>query len=199
MRAAYQMLRQVRHYSSTQYEAFTCLVCLCQVSCCCTGPLHLLLWSSRPAASACSSLPPLHQVVGFHSGYHAMMVFATNGKAVANGKRLAQVAGIRLSLHDLVARPDNEPGQVFMQLDGEPWVQKVPAGNGDNCVVVRQGGHCVASAANIAGVLAAATTRPSGNMRVCQQPFASMPAVWRLRRTGLSWEVCADPSSEGSA
>jgi len=78
----------------------------------------------------------LIEVVGFHSGYHAMMVFATNGKVVANGKRLAQVAGIRLSLHDLVARPDNEPGQVFMQLDGEPWVQKVPAGNGDNCVVL---------------------------------------------------------------
>jgi len=78
----------------------------------------------------------LIEVVGFHSGYHAMMVFATNGKAVANGKRLAQVAGIRLSLHDLVPRPDNEPGKVFMQLDGEPWVQSVPTGNGDSCVVL---------------------------------------------------------------
>lgn len=98
-----------------------------------------------------------------------MMVFATNGKVVANGKRLAQVAGIRLSLHDLVARPDNEPGQVFMQLDGEPWVQKVPTGNGDNCVVVSKGQHCVeARAASIAGfIAAAATTRPSGHMRVC--------------------------------
>lgn len=75
------------------------------------------------------------QVVGFHSGYHAMAVMASNAKA-ANGKRLAQVSGIRLALRDSVVRPDGEPGQVFMQLDGEPWMQKVPAGNAADHVVV---------------------------------------------------------------
>jgi hypothetical protein len=75
------------------------------------------------------------QVVGFHSGYHALAIMATGAK-LANGKRLAQVAGIRLALQDSIARPDGEPGQVFMQLDGEPWMQRVPAGAGAGHVTV---------------------------------------------------------------
>jgi hypothetical protein len=104
------------------------------------------------------------QVVGFHSGYHAMAVMASGAK-LANGKRLAQVRGIRLALaarprshgadadagggggadaaadaagassHDSGSsasagashNPDGCPaGEVYMQLDGEPWVQHVP-------------------------------------------------------------------------
>lgn len=79
------------------------------------------------------------QVVGFHSGYHAMAIMATGAK-LANGKRLAQVSGIRLALQDTVVHPDGEPGQVFMQLDGEPWLQKVPAGNAASHVVVSEQG-----------------------------------------------------------
>lgn len=82
-----------------------------------------------------SSADGLIEVVGFHSGYHAMAVMATGAK-LANGKRMGQVAGIRLALRDSVARADGEAGHVFMQLDGEPWVQSVPAGSGDTPVVV---------------------------------------------------------------
>jgi hypothetical protein len=81
------------------------------------------------------------QVVGFHSGYHAMAIMATGAK-LANGKRMGQVAGIRLALRDSVLQPDGEAGQVFMQLDGEPWVQKVPAGSGDTPVVVSGRRRC---------------------------------------------------------
>lgn len=99
------------------------------------------------------------QVVGFHSGYHAMAIMATGAK-LANGKRLAQVAGIRLALRDSVVRPDGEPGQVFMQLDGEPWVQKVPGGNAAD--------HVVVSAWWLRGlVVVAVTTVSVGNTSVC--------------------------------
>lgn len=85
------------------------------------------------------------QVVGFHSGYHAMSVMATGAK-LANCKRLAQVCGIRLALQDSVVRPDGEPGQVFMQLDGEPWVQKVPPGNAAAHIVVSMSCHRLGAA-----------------------------------------------------
>lgn len=92
------------------------------------------------ALPLCACACAVTQVVGFHSGYHAMSVMATGAK-LANGKRLAQVCGIRLALQDSVVRPDGEPGQVFMQLDGEPWVQKVPPGNAAAHIVVSVSRH----------------------------------------------------------
>eukprot|EP00879_Flechtneria_rotunda_P000260 GHRR01000343.1.p1 GENE.GHRR01000343.1~~GHRR01000343.1.p1 ORF type:complete len:522 (+),score=199.12 GHRR01000343.1:793-2358(+) len=74
-----------------------------------------------------SSSDGLLEVVGFTHGYHALAVMGSRAK-LAHGVRLAQVAGIRLSLRDSHPRPDGEGGEVFMQLDGEPWQQKVPAG-----------------------------------------------------------------------
>lgn len=55
-----------------------------------------------------------------------MAVMGTGAK-LAHGKRLAQVAGIRMTVRQPVAATG--PGEVFMQLDGEPWLQKVPAGS----------------------------------------------------------------------
>jgi hypothetical protein len=49
---------------------------------------------------------------------------------------IVQVAGLRLALHDAIGRPDNEPGKVFMQLDGEPWMQSIPAGSTTTKVMV---------------------------------------------------------------
>eukprot|EP00775_Hariotina_reticulata_P012947 gene12947-13075_t len=77
----------------------------------------------------------LIEVVGFTHGYHAMAVMASHAK-VAHGKRLAQVAGLRLALKDAVGRPDNEPGKVFMQLDGEPWMQCIPSGSSSANVIL---------------------------------------------------------------
>ena len=76
------------------------------------------------------------QVVGFTHGYHAMAVMGSGAK-LAHGKRLAQVHGIRLTLRQPVASADGGPGEVFMQLDGEPWQQKVPAGSMNGGGLVR--------------------------------------------------------------
>lgn len=83
----------------------------------------------------------LLQVVGFTHGYHALAVMSSGAK-LAHGKRLAQVHGIRLSLRQPVASADGGPGQVFMQLDGEPWLQQVPAGSiiGGDLVSRKKGG-----------------------------------------------------------
>lgn len=95
--------------------------------------------------SACVLCVVLHclQVVGFTHGYHAAAVMGSGAKIV-HGVRLAQVAGIRLALHTPTPQPDGGPGQVFMQLDGEPWMQHVPASSGAARVVVRRAsGVCI--------------------------------------------------------
>lgn len=78
------------------------------------------------------------QVVGFSHGYHAMAVMASGAK-LARGRRLAQVAGVRLALHSPAAQPDGGRAKLFMQLDGEPWEQPVPAGASQQRVVVSAG------------------------------------------------------------
>jgi hypothetical protein len=75
------------------------------------------------------------QVVGFTHGYHAMAVMASGAK-LARGRRIAQVSGARLALHSPVAQPDGGRAKLFMQLDGEPWEQQVPAGSSQERVVV---------------------------------------------------------------
>jgi hypothetical protein len=75
------------------------------------------------------------QVVGFTHGYHAMTVMASGAK-LARGRRIAQVQGVRLALHSPAAQPDGGRAKLFMQLDGEPWEQQVPAGSSQERVVV---------------------------------------------------------------
>jgi hypothetical protein len=75
------------------------------------------------------------QVVGFTHGYHAMAVMASGAK-LSRGRRLAQVSGVRLALHSPAAQPDGGRARLFMQLDGEPWEQQVPAGSTQERVVV---------------------------------------------------------------
>ncbi|WIA32111.1 hypothetical protein OEZ86_002962 [Tetradesmus obliquus] len=77
----------------------------------------------------------LIEVVGFSHGYHAMAVMASGAK-LARGRRLAQVAGVRLALHSPAAQPDGGRAKLFMQLDGEPWEQPVPAGASQQRVVL---------------------------------------------------------------
>jgi hypothetical protein len=75
-------------------------------------------------------------VVGFTNGFRAALVMASFA-ALVHGKRLAQARGVRIRMADPV-RPDAEPGQVFMQVDGEPWQQKVPSSK-ERAVVVSGG------------------------------------------------------------
>lgn len=66
-----------------------------------------------------------------------MAVMGSNAK-LAHGKRLAQVHGIRLELRQPLVQPDGGPDEVFMQLDGEPWLQKVPAGGREGTGLVSE-------------------------------------------------------------
>ncbi|KAF8071142.1 DGK4 [Scenedesmus sp. PABB004] len=77
----------------------------------------------------------LIEVVGFTHGYHALAVMGSHAR-LAHGKRIAQVAGIRLALRAPAPSPDGGPGLVYMQLDGEPWQQDVPAGSAEGHVVL---------------------------------------------------------------
>ena len=77
------------------------------------------------------------QVVGFTHGAHAAMIMAT-GAVLAHGKRLAQVAGIRVRLRD-PSRPDAAPGEAFLQVDGEPWQQHIPSSSSEDPVLVSLG------------------------------------------------------------
>jgi hypothetical protein len=64
-----------------------------------------------------------------------MSVMASSAK-LARGRRIAQVQGVRLALHSPAAQPDGGRAKLFMQLDGEPWEQQVPAGSAQERVVV---------------------------------------------------------------
>eukprot|EP00882_Tetradesmus_deserticola_P025409 GHRQ01027910.1.p1 GENE.GHRQ01027910.1~~GHRQ01027910.1.p1 ORF type:complete len:423 (+),score=166.64 GHRQ01027910.1:573-1841(+) len=77
----------------------------------------------------------LIEVVGFSHGYHAVTVMASGAK-LARGRRVAQVSGVRLALHSPAAQLDGGRAKLFMQLDGEPWEQQVPAGSSQERVVL---------------------------------------------------------------
>lgn len=92
---------------------------------------------THPCPRSCpSSSTTTRQVVGFTNGFRAALVMASFA-ALVHGKRLAQARGVRIRMADPV-RPDAEPGQVFMQVDGEPWQQKVPSSK-ERAVVVSGG------------------------------------------------------------
>lgn len=73
------------------------------------------------------------QVVGFTNGWHAALVMGSMAK-LAHGRRMAQAEGIRLALKQ--HSPDGSPGTIHMQLDGEPWQQKIPGGREEPPVMV---------------------------------------------------------------
>ncbi|KAI8473588.1 MAG: diacylglycerol kinase accessory domain-containing protein [Monoraphidium minutum] len=73
------------------------------------------------------------EVVGFTHGWQAMAVMITQARAT-HAKRLGQASGIRLTLRG--GPPGGPPRPVYMQLDGEPWCQAVPAGSAEAPVVV---------------------------------------------------------------
>lgn len=77
----------------------------------------------------------LIEVVGFKSGYQAGAVMAGATHAV----RFGQAAGVRVRVAAPAARGSKGAAPVFMQLDGEPWKQPAPTGDGGdgNELVVR--------------------------------------------------------------
>jgi diacylglycerol kinase (ATP) len=66
------------------------------------------------------------EVLGFRSGWHTAVVMGQISPKV-HAKRLAQAREVELSLSASGARVKGERGTVYMQLDGEPWPQEVPA------------------------------------------------------------------------
>ena len=78
----------------------------------------------------------LIELVGFTHGWQAMAVMATRAKA-AHALRLAQGEGLRLTLRG-GGGPDGggAPATAYLQLDGEPWQQPLPAGESAPPVVV---------------------------------------------------------------
>ena len=68
--------------------------------------------------------------MGFQSGYHAGAVLAKATPCT----RLAQAAGVRVRVKGLLdgaAQEKGETDHVYVQLDGEPWQQDVPSGEGE--------------------------------------------------------------------
>lgn len=50
---------------------------------------------------------------------------------LAHGVRIAQCRGARLEIRTTEPSTDGEPGVAYMQLDGEPWKQRIPSRKGD--------------------------------------------------------------------
>lgn len=65
----------------------------------------------------------LVEVVGLSSGYHTGLVLS----GVTHGVRIAQCSRVRLAFA-ATGGNGKERSKVYMQLDGEPWKQEVPAG-----------------------------------------------------------------------
>ncbi|KAL4552775.1 hypothetical protein Ndes2526B_g02685 [Nannochloris sp. 'desiccata'] len=68
----------------------------------------------------------LIEVVGFHSGWHTAAVMGQLTKKI-HGKRLAQCREVELELIATEGKIKGERGTVYMQVDGEPWPQSIPA------------------------------------------------------------------------
>ncbi len=77
----------------------------------------------------------LIEVLGFKNGWHTAMVMGEVNSSSIHAKRLAQCNAIELTI-----RSRNDRGQqVYMQMDGEPWKQKVPVchtGGADSFITV---------------------------------------------------------------
>ncbi len=103
-------------------------------------PPHRDCCSSRAALPSLSCrLVLVLQVVGLKHGYHTMSVMGTKG-ALVHAHRICQAIGVRILLAARHVRPDGSPSHAYLQLDGEPWMQDVPAAKDDDPILVRAGG-----------------------------------------------------------
>jgi diacylglycerol kinase (ATP) len=68
----------------------------------------------------------LIEVIGFHNGWHTAVVMGQITKKI-HGKRLAQCQEVELELIATEGKIKGERGTVYMQVDGEPWPQSIPA------------------------------------------------------------------------
>jgi len=68
----------------------------------------------------------LIEVIGFKSGWHTAIVMGQINKKI-HGKRLAQCREVELELIATEGNIKGERGTVYMQVDGEPWPQSIPA------------------------------------------------------------------------
>jgi hypothetical protein len=66
------------------------------------------------------------EVIGFHSGWHTAVVMGQINKKI-HGKRLAQCREVEMELVATEGKIKGERGTVYMQVDGEPWPQSIPA------------------------------------------------------------------------
>ncbi|KAF6254714.1 diacylglycerol kinase accessory domain-containing protein [Scenedesmus sp. NREL 46B-D3] len=126
----------------------------------------------------------LIEVVGFTHGYHAVTVMASGAK-LARGRRIAQVSGVRLALHSPAAQPDGARVKLFMQLDGEPWEQQVPAGSSQECVVLE--------------VVHAGTSRLLANRtEPCSHPEKKMTKMLNKQQAAAYLAAPADDGNDSS-
>jgi Diacylglycerol kinase accessory domain len=95
----------------------------------CAAPSISVLQAERSGFSKPAFNDSLVEVVGFTSGYHAGAVLFRTMPCV----RLAQAAGARIRV--TAVRAEGLHASVYMQLDGEPWKQDVPAAEGQDLEV----------------------------------------------------------------
>lgn len=72
----------------------------------------------------------LIEVIGFKDGWHTAMVMGEVHSSSIHAKRLAQCNAIELKIR--TTGRNKKKQQVYMQLDGEPWKQRVPGCPGDD-------------------------------------------------------------------
>ena len=75
----------------------------------------------------------LIEVLGLKDGWHTAMVMGEVNPSSIHAKRLAQGNAIELTIR--VASKNSKNQQVYMQMDGEPWKQKVPGGHQEDSFV----------------------------------------------------------------
>lgn len=77
----------------------------------------------------------LLEVVGLRGGLHSAAVMASRGK-LAHGRRLAQASAVRI---ELGCPTEEGTSKAYLQVDGEPWRQKLAAGQSLILLVERKG------------------------------------------------------------
>ena len=68
----------------------------------------------------------LIEIVGFKDGWHTAMVMGEVNSSVLHAKRIAQCYAVEITL-SVPARHESMKKYLYMQMDGEPWKQRVPA------------------------------------------------------------------------
>ncbi|KAG1663214.1 hypothetical protein FOA52_011307 [Chlamydomonas sp. UWO 241] len=91
-------------------------------------------------AATAGFVPPtcsdgLVDVVGLANGYHTGCVMATKGDLV-HAVRVCQASALRLHVKAKYVRGDGRRSHAYLQVDGEPWKQRVPSANDDDPLVI---------------------------------------------------------------